>query len=103
MLDENFFDRENIRVIFSGKLDNLRSDVINAMNKLMDRTKNNTNGILNICLNYGGQTEMVDAAKKVAEDYKNNNFEQQKEYFIKQILFSKKQSAYDCENYRELF
>ena len=33
--------------------------------------KNNTKGIFNVCLNYGGQQEIVDGAKRLAEDYKN--------------------------------
>lgn len=55
----------DIKIIFSGRRDNLREDVISAMDSLMERTKNNEKGILNICLNYGGQQEIVDATKKI--------------------------------------
>ena len=40
------------------------------MDTLQKETENNKNGILNICLNYGGQEEIIDASKKIAEDYK---------------------------------
>ena len=55
----------DIKIIFSGRRENLRDDVLNAIDGLTERTKNNKNGILNICLNYGGQQEIVDATKKI--------------------------------------
>ncbi len=62
-------DKEGIRVIFSGRRHPLREDVLEAMDKITEKTKNNKNGILNICLNYGGMEEIVDAAKKIAIDF----------------------------------
>ena len=38
------------------------------MDYLRDETKDNTGGILNICLNYGGQSEIVDATKDIIKD-----------------------------------
>jgi undecaprenyl diphosphate synthase len=32
------------------------------------RTANNSNGVLNVCLNYGGRAEIVDAVKKLVDD-----------------------------------
>ena len=64
--DAKFFEKENIRVVFSGRKDNLRSDVLKAMDNMTETTKNNTLGTLNICLNYGGRAEIVDAANKAA-------------------------------------
>lgn len=61
-------NESNIKVIFSGRRNNLRKDVIDAMEYLRVSTENNTGGILNICLNYGGQTEIVDATKKIVSD-----------------------------------
>lgn len=61
-------EKEGIKVIFSGRRHPLREDVLSAMDEIVERTKNNKNGILNICLNYGGQEEIVDAAKKLAID-----------------------------------
>lgn len=37
------------------------------MDKIIEETKNNKRGILNICLNYGGQEEIIDATKKIVE------------------------------------
>ena len=52
-------------------IQNLRADVIEAIKNIEEKTKNNTKGILNICLNYGGQEEIIDGAIKLAKDIKN--------------------------------
>lgn len=59
--------KENIKVVFSGRRENLRKDVQEAMDEISEKTKNNTRGILNFCLNYGGVQEIVDATKKIVE------------------------------------
>ena len=43
------------------------------MRELEEATKNNTKGILNICLNYGGRCELVDTCKKISNMVLNNN------------------------------
>ena len=60
--------RDNIKVVFSGRRSGLRKDVLEAMDSIVEKTKNNNDCILNICLNYGGQEEIVDASLKIAED-----------------------------------
>ena len=67
--------KNNIKVIFSGKREGLRNDVLKAMDKITNETKNSENGILNICINYGGQEEIVDGVKKCFEDIKNNKID----------------------------
>lgn len=59
---------ENIKIIFSGRRENLRSDVLEAMDYITEKTKDNTKGIFNICLNYGGQQEIADGTKRIAKD-----------------------------------
>lgn len=66
--DSSYFNKENIKVIFSGRDEPLRDDVLEAMHSLEEQTKNNTKGILNICLNYGGRAEIVDAVNKIIKD-----------------------------------
>lgn len=67
--------KENIKVIFSGRKKGLKQDVINAMEKVEDLTKDNTGGLFNVCLNYGGRAEIVDTAKKMMEDYRLGKIE----------------------------
>lgn len=70
--DTHYFFENNVRVIFSGRREPLKDKVYNAMMELQEKTKDCDGGILNICLNYGGQSEMVDTCKKIAELYKEN-------------------------------
>ena len=62
------FNNNNIKVVFSGADYPLSDKVIKAREFMKEQTKNNTGGILNICLNYGGRREIIDAAKKMIED-----------------------------------
>ena len=66
--DSKYFMKENIQVVFSGRRDKLSQDVLNAMDSLEEMTKENDLGILNICLNYGGRAEIVDAVNKIIAD-----------------------------------
>lgn len=67
------FKENNIKVLISGRKEKLNQDVLGAIEYIQNETKNNTGGILNICLNYGGQEEIIDASKKIAIDYKEGN------------------------------
>lgn len=71
----NSFKKENIKIIFSGRKHPLRSDVLDAISKIEKETKDNTKGILNICLNYGGCEELIDASIKIAEEYKEGKID----------------------------
>ena len=64
-------DKENIKVIFSGRREPLSKDVLDAMDSIVKKTENNTKGILNICLNYGGQEEIIDGTKRIIDDINN--------------------------------
>lgn len=64
--------KKGVKIIFSGVKYKLSDKVINAMNKMMKETENNANGIFNICLNYGGRIEIVEATKKICTDVLNN-------------------------------
>ena len=60
------FMENNIKVVFSGRDEPLPKKVMEARDELAEQTKNNTGGIVNFCLNYGGRAEIVDAVKKIA-------------------------------------
>ena len=64
--------KEGVKIVFSGRRENLRTDVLEAMDNIINRTKNNKDCILNICLNYGAQEEIVDASLKLHEDLEKN-------------------------------
>ena len=69
--DSKYFMKENIQVVFSGRRDKLSQDVLNAMDSLEEMTKENDLGILNICLNYGSRSEIIDATKKIVNEVEN--------------------------------
>lgn len=66
--DHDYFNQENIKVVFSGRKDRLSKEVLDAIDSLENMTKNNTLGVLNICLNYGGRSEIVDACQKIIDN-----------------------------------
>lgn len=66
---------EGIKVVFSGRKTNLNNEILSAMDYITNKTKDNTECILNICLNYGGQEELVDAAKKMALEFNNGTLD----------------------------
>ena len=74
---ENFesVKKKGVKVIFSGVKTKLSDKVLKAMEDMQNETKDNTNGIFNICLNYGGQDEIIEATKKISMDVKNNNID----------------------------
>ena len=65
--------KNNVKVVFSGRRENLPKNVLEAMDKTMEDTKHNTRGILNICLNYGGDYEIVDMTKNIAKQVLEGN------------------------------
>ena len=67
------FNDNNIKVVFSGRDEPLPKKVIRSRNNMIEETKNNTGGILNICMNYGGRAEIVDACRKIINDNINLN------------------------------
>lgn len=61
----------NARVVFSGRREPLPKKVLDAMASAEEESKNNTGPVLNICINYGGQWEIVDTTRKLCQMYKD--------------------------------
>lgn len=58
--------KENIRVRFVGSKERLDAKILSAIKKAEDLTVNNRGGTLALCVNYGGQQELVEAFKSMA-------------------------------------
>ncbi|MEI6741665.1 MAG: polyprenyl diphosphate synthase [bacterium] len=56
---------KGIKVVVSGNHNRLDKKIISAITKTTEQTSTNTKGTINLCFNYGGQTEIVDAVKKI--------------------------------------
>lgn len=65
------FEENNVKVLFSGRREPLSKKVLETIDGIVERTKNNTALVLNICLNYGGQSEIADTTKKICQMYKD--------------------------------
>jgi undecaprenyl diphosphate synthase len=59
----NTFHTAGIRVVILGRREGLSDSVRKAFEKTEEKTKGNTRGTLALCVNYGGQDELVDAVK----------------------------------------
>jgi undecaprenyl diphosphate synthase len=59
------FHKADIRIVILGRMNELPDDVRKALEKTEAKTKDNTRGTLAICVNYGGQEELIDATKKL--------------------------------------
>ncbi len=64
-------DLKNIKIRVIGEKENIPKDIQERIDKLVEKTKNNTGLILNIAFNYGGRAEIVHTCKKIAEKVKN--------------------------------
>jgi len=66
--DAKKYNKDNIKVVFSGKREPLSQNVLDTIDNVTNITKDNTGGIINFCLNYGGQSEIIDAIKKLKKE-----------------------------------
>jgi undecaprenyl diphosphate synthase len=60
--------RKGVRLRHLGRLDNLPSDIQGAISEMVELTKNNTKIDVNVCFNYGGRAELVDAVRQIVAD-----------------------------------
>lgn len=82
----DFVKKKNVKVVFSGLKEKISSKVQKAMDKIVNDTKDNSDGVFNICLNYGGQSEIIEATKKISLDIKENKIKIED---INEKIFSK--------------
>ena len=59
-------DTENIVIRVLGSMKELSEELQDAINRTVERTKDNTGIIFNIALNYGGRNEIVNATRQIS-------------------------------------
>lgn len=70
-------EKEDLRIRFAGSEHGLDPDVLQAIRKLEERTKNNKAGQFIVCVNYGGQKEIIDAVQSiVAKGFKPDEIDE---------------------------
>ncbi|MFH1744987.1 MAG: polyprenyl diphosphate synthase [bacterium] len=79
-------NKKGYKLLLSGRIDELPADLPEVCRTAVENTKNNNKGILNLCFNYGGRIEIVDAIKKMIKN--NIEVDQVHEGMIKKYLYS---------------
>jgi undecaprenyl diphosphate synthase len=59
--------RRGVRIVVSGRREGLSPRMRQRIDEAIARTSKNSNGVLNVCLNYGGRAEIVDAVRKLVQ------------------------------------
>ena len=83
----------NIKINILGDISRLEIGLQNSINKIIDKTKNNTGLVLNIAFNYGGRAEILRATKQIAEEVHEGKLDLEKidEKCIENHLYTKGQ------------
>ena len=86
MLTDKRIDNDKIKTNFVGRLYLLPKDIQELMQKNTKRAEKYNNYIINFAVAYGGRQEVIDAAKKIAEQIKKGKIDIDK---INEETFSK--------------
>lgn len=98
---DNYIDElhaNNVRLKVLGDIDELPKKTLDKVNYAIDKTKNNSGMILNICLNYGSRQEILMAVKELLSQYQNKNLDEINKLTLKDLensLFTKENSDVD--------
>jgi undecaprenyl diphosphate synthase len=86
-----------VRIRWVGRPQKLWKSVIDELQEAEELTKNNKKLTLNMCVNYGGKAEIVDAVKLLAEDVKHKRIDPEKisERLISQYMYNPQMSDVD--------
>jgi len=66
---------QNVRLEMIGRREGLPADVLAEFDRAAEATAGNTGMVLCLAVNYGGRTEIADAARRLAEDVKAGKLE----------------------------
>lgn len=75
--EEKNIMENNIRFMVSGRKDNVNSSLLEAIDKLQEKSRDNTGLTFNIAFNYGGRSEIIDAVNKILKSGKANITEEE--------------------------
>ena len=79
-------NKKGYKILMSGRIDELPGDLSESCLEVVNKTKNNKKGILNICLNYGGRVEIIDVIRKMIKN--KVKLEQVHEGMIRKYLYN---------------
>lgn len=67
--------QNNVKVEMLGEKSRFDKDIIKGIDNLVEGTKDNTGMVFIIAINYGGRDEIVRAARKLVEEYRDNGLD----------------------------
>ncbi len=70
-----FCHDEKIKVVVSGRQENLNTKVVKAIKNIEWETRNYPDRVFNLCFNYGAHAELIDATKKIVDDVQKGKFD----------------------------
>jgi undecaprenyl diphosphate synthase len=60
--------KRGVRIMWLGSEDKVSAKLKQAIRNAEEATKNNTNGVLALCFNYGGQRELAEGMRRMVAD-----------------------------------
>ncbi|MDD4849612.1 MAG: polyprenyl diphosphate synthase [Gemmiger sp.] len=66
--DAKEMNERGFKVLFSGRREGLGPRLLEAMDYMIELTKNNDKGMVNFCLNYGSHAELTDGIRALARE-----------------------------------
>ena len=73
--NEQEFYKNNIKLSVMGDLSKLDKKTVDKIRAVEEKTKNNSDFYFNVAFSYGGRREIVDASKKIAEDFRDGKLD----------------------------
>lgn len=87
------YEKENNKVVFLGDKSAFNDELRNLMLEIEEKTADRTGMILNIAINYGSRSEIVNACRQIAQQVKDGNMDVSDidEQVFSDYLYTKKQ------------
>lgn len=87
--EKDFFMKNGIKLNVIGQVERLPIVLRKIIDEVMEKTKDNKKGILNLAVSYGGRQEIIDAIKKILQEKVSPG--KLNEDFFKKYLYTKDQ------------
>lgn len=71
----NKLNSKNVKIVFVGRKDRFPVKTLDAINNIMAKTQNNTGLLLNVCFDYGGRNDILEATKSISKKVKEGILE----------------------------
>eukprot|EP00340_Litonotus_pictus_P009210 CAMPEP_0170524724 /NCGR_PEP_ID=MMETSP0209-20121228/10199_1 /TAXON_ID=665100 ORGANISM="Litonotus pictus, Strain P1" /NCGR_SAMPLE_ID=MMETSP0209 /ASSEMBLY_ACC=CAM_ASM_000301 /LENGTH=178 /DNA_ID=CAMNT_0010813585 /DNA_START=11 /DNA_END=544 /DNA_ORIENTATION=+ len=94
--EKEYFEKKGIKVVIVGKTDYFDQDIINIFAEVEEKTKNNKNLIINLCISYNSTEELNRVQERISE-YEKEEGKESKE------LSNKKEKVMQKSNSKGIF